>query len=270
MGNGVKWALVLLPLLAVSAEAADPSLPQAVADVPEDSSLPPGWALQVTPYLWAAGLKGDISPFRRGPTISVEKSVSDVMDHLNVGGFLDIWGRYDRLVFSGDVMYVNTTDSHVIGALPVIGATPGLSADVDTVQFSATLKGGYRVYDDQDLTLDVLAGMRIWHISNDVTVNYGTFSRSYGEDFGWVDPVIGFRAFYKVTPKFSVHAQADIGGFGAGSDHTWQALATANYAFTDHLSVSAGYKILDVDYDSDGHVFDSTLKGPILGLTYRF
>lgn len=271
MGNVMKGALAFLPLLVGGAQAADVApLQTAESSSEEESSLPPGWALQITPYLWAAGLKGDVSPFRRGPTISVEKSFSDVMEHLNVGGFIDVWGRYDRFVFSADMMYVNTTDSRVIGALPVVGATPGLSADVDTVEFSATLKGGYRVYDDRDFSFDLLAGVRIWHISNDVTINYGAFSRSYGEEFGWVDPVVGFRAFYRFTPQFSVQAQADFGGFGAGSDHTWQALATANYAFTDSLSVSAGYKILDVDYESDGHVFDATLKGPVIGLTYRF
>lgn len=229
-----------------------------------------GWAFQVTPYLWAAGLEGDISPFRRAPTLAVDKSFSDVLDHLNFGGFVDIWGRYDRYVFSGDLMYVNTTDSHAVGSLPMVGATPGLSADVDTAQFTATLKAGYRVYDDSDFTVDLLGGIRIWHVSNDLTVRYGGFSRSYGEDFGWVDPVVGFRTFYRVTPNLSFQAQADLGGFGAGSKHTWQALAMANYVFNDNLSVSAGYKILDVDYDSGGHIFDTTLKGPVIGLTYRF
>ncbi len=256
---------VLVSGAAADACAQDASEPP----VPVESNTP-GWALQVTPYLWAAGIDGDISPFRRAPTLSVEKSFSDIMEDLNFGGFLDVWGRYDRFVLSGDLMYVDTTDSHAIGALPVVGATPGLTADVDTVEFQATIKGGYRVYDGQDVTFDVLAGVRIWHISNDLTVNYGAFRRSYGEDFGWVDPVIGFRTFFTITPKLSIQAQADFGGFGAGSDSTWQALATLNYLFTDRLSVSAGYKILDVDYESDGHVFDTTLKGPVLGMTYRF
>lgn len=265
MINRIIVAGVLLSGMTAGASAQDAS----ASSVPVNSSAP-GWALQVTPYLWAAGIDGDISPFRRAPTISVEKSFSDIMEDLNFGGFLDVWGRYDRFVLSGDLMYVDTTDSHAIGALPVVGATPGLTADVDTVEFQASIKGGYRVYDGQDVSFDVLAGVRIWHISNDLTVNYGAFRRSYGEDFGWVDPVIGFRAFFGVTPKLSIQAQADFGGFGGGADSTWQALATVNYVFTDHLSVSAGYKILDVDYESDGHVFDTTLKGPVLGMTYRF
>ena len=228
------------------------------------------WALQITPYLWASGIKGDISPFRQAPTIHIEKSFSEIMDDLNFGTFVDVWGRYGNYVFSADIMYVNTTEGHVIGALPIIGNTPGLSADVDTEQFTATLKAGYRVYADPQFTLDLLGGVRIWHVSNEVTVNYGPFSISHDESFGWADPVVGMRAFVRLTDQFSLQAQADVGGFGVGSDLTWQALATFNYAFTDHMSASVGYKILHVDYDSGGHVFDTTLSGPVLGFTYRF
>ena len=98
----------------------------------------------------------------------------------------------------------------------------------------------------------------------------GTRSARHGEDFSWTDPVLGLRAFAPFNEKFSAQAQADIGGFGAGADATWSLLATLNYAFTDHLSVSAGYKVLDVDYDHRGHVFDTRLQGPAFGMTWRF
>lgn len=232
------------------------------------------WALQITPYMWAAGLKGDISPFRRAPTIGVEKSFSDVMDDLNFGGFVNIWARHDRFVLSGDMMYVDTTDSHAFGPLPAlpIAIPPGtiVKGSVDSKQFMATLQGGYRVVDTPDFTLDALAGARFWHISNDVTVSALGMSRSYGESFGWVDPVVGMRAFLPLTERLSMQAQADIGGFGAGAELTWSALATINYTVTDHLSVSAGYKVLDVNYDRGGHVYDTRLSGPVLGITLRF
>lgn len=240
------------------------------------------WALQISPYMWAAGLKGNISPFRQGPSIGVEKSFSDVLDNLNFGGFVNVWGRHDRFVFSGDIMYVDTTDSHGAGPLPtfqlpggiVVPAGTSVDAKVDTKQFTATLQGGYRVVDTPGFTLDALAGARFWHISNDVTLTVGlgggSVTRSYGENFGWVDPVIGARAFLPVTEKLSLQAQADIGGFGAGSKLTWSVLATANYVINEHFSASLGYKVLDVDYDHDGHVFDTRLSGPVLGMTYRF
>lgn len=253
---------------AADAVARQSEEPVAVADDPTS------WALQITPYLWAAGLKGNVSPFENGPTIGIEKPFSDVMDDLNFGGFVNVWGRYDRFVFSGDMMYVDTTDSHAFGPLPAlpIPLPPGtiINGSVDTTQFMATLQGGYRVVDTPDFTLDALAGVRFWHISNDVTVSALGMSRSYGESFGWVDPVVGARAFLPLTDKLSVQAQVDVGGFGAGSDLTWSALATVNYIVTNHFSVSAGYKVLDVDYDHGGHVYDTRLSGPVLGVTWRF
>lgn len=278
-----RYAIAIaLSLSAVqAADAADAAYDLPEAPAPESAERPT-WALQITPYMWAAGFDGHISPFRRGPTIAIDKSFSDVLDDLNFGGFVNVWGRYERLVFSGDVMYVDTTDSHGTGPLPGItipgiGVIPpgvNVDAEVDTKQFTATLMGGYRVIDTPQFTLDALGGVRFWHISNDVTLtaSLGGMSRSvsHDESFGWVDPLVGMRAFLPITEKLSVQAQADVGGFGVGSDFTWSAMATLNYVLTDHLSASAGYKVLDVDYEHDGHVFDSQLRGPVLGITYRF
>jgi hypothetical protein len=262
-----------------SAYGADPALDVPGKSVPAETQ---NWALQVTPYMWAAGLDGHISPFRRGPTIGVEKSFSDVMDDLNFGGFINIWGRYDRFVFSGDIMYVDTTDGHSTGPLPAIpipgvGVIPpggNIDAKVDTKQFTAALMGGYRVIDTPQFSLDALGGARFWHISNDVklTGSLGGLSgtASYDESFGWVDPLVGLRVFLPLTEKLSLQGQADIGGFGAGSDLTWSSMATVNYVFSERLSASMGYKVLDVDFDHDGHVYDTRLSGPVLGMTLRF
>jgi hypothetical protein len=265
-------AIAVASILAAAApgHAADPG-----AILPEEP-LPPveqerPWALQITPYMWAAGLEGNISPFRLAPTIGVEKSFSDVLDDLNFGGFVNVWGRYERFVFSADVMYVSTSDGYAFGALPVPPfPVDQAEVDVDTSQFNGTLMGGYRVVDRPEVTLDALAGIRAWRISNAVTVSGGGLTASIDESFGWVDPVIGARLFVPLTPKLSVQAQADFGGFGVGADSTWSALATVNYLLTDSLSVSAGYKVLDVDYADDGHVYDTRLSGPVIGVTWRF
>lgn len=231
---------------------------------------PKNWSLQITPYMWASGLKGNISPFKRAPSMEVEKSFSDIVKDLNFGGFVDFRGRYEDFIFAGDLMYINTTDVENIGKLPVIGNVQGLSATVDSAQFTATLKGGYRIYNDETVSLDLLGGVRIWHLSNDVTIRYNHFSESHKESFSWVDPIIGFRAFVNFTPDLSLQLQGDGGGFDVGSKKTWQGLATLNYTFTEHLSASVGYKYLRVDYKSGGHIYDTTLKGPVLGVTYRF
>lgn len=264
-------ALALGVMCAPLAHAADAVVPPS-PDMPPHEETRPRWALQITPYMWATGMKGHISPFRRLPTISVHKTFSDVVDDLDFGGFANIWGRYERFVVSGDLMYVSTSDSHSFTALPHVPLPPNISvtAKVKSTQLMAALMGGYRVVDTPDFSLDALGGVRFWHISNDVTASALGMNVSYGESFSWVDPMVGARAFLHLGDKASLHAQADIGGFNAGSDLTWSVLATVNYAFTDHFSVSAGYKVIDVNYDRRGHVFDTRLSGPVLGFTYRF
>lgn len=262
-----------------SAHGAEAAIGQPEGIVPAQSQ---DWALQVTPYLWAASLDGHISPFRHGPTIGIEKSFSDIVSDLNFGGFINIWGRYGRFLVSGDIMYVNTTDGHDTGPLPTltipgVGAIPpggDIAVRADTGLFTATLMGGYQIIDTPQFTLAALGGVRFWHISNDVrlTGSLGGIrgSTSYDESFGWADPLIGLRAFLPLEEKLSLQGQFDVGGFGAGSESTWSVLATVNYVFGDHLSASAGYKVLDTDYHRGGHVYDTQLSGPVIGLTYRF
>jgi hypothetical protein len=232
------------------------------------------YALQITPYVWAAGLNGRIAPFQGAPTIGVDKSFSDVMNDFNVGGFINLWARHDRFVFSGDVMYVSTTSEKTTGPLPPLPPPlppiPSVSASVDTKEFTSTLAGGYRLYESPSFTFDALGGVRIWSLSNRVSVQAGPLGGSYGESFAWADPVIGGRAFLRLSNRFSLQAQGDVGGFDISSRSTWSLLGTANYVVSRHLSLSAGYKVLSVDYRSDGYVFDATLKGPVVGATWRF
>jgi hypothetical protein len=248
----------------------------AAAADPEAEAPPPvgasDWIVQVTPYLWASGMEGNISPFRDAPTIHVEKSFSDIMEDFNVGGFVNIWARRDRFVFSGDMMYVNTTSAKTTTVLPDLFPPVGaeISGELDSIEFNASAQAGYRVIDASGFSLDALAGGRFWYISNDATINTPVGSVSVSEDFNWIDPLIGARAFYAFNDRLSVMGQADIGGFGVGSDLTWSLLGTFNYVFNDKWSASLGYKYLSVDYDDDGYVFDVDLYGPVLGVTYRF
>lgn len=230
----------------------------------------PAWALQLTPYLWAARLDGSVSPFRRSPTITVAKPFSEIFDDLNFGGFIDLWGRRGNYVLAADVAYTDITDSRTTGSLPVLAGTQVLDGSADTRQLTVTFKGGYRVHEGEKEVLELLAGVRYWHISNDVKLRYGTVSRSYGESFSWVDPVLGGRFRYRWNDRWQVQVQADVGGLGAGARFTWNVLSVVSYNISDQFSASAGYKMLGVDYRSNGHVFDTVMRGPVIGLTYRF
>jgi opacity protein-like surface antigen len=76
-----------------------------------------------------------------------------------------------------------------------------------------------------------------------------------------------------LTERWELFAGADIGGFGVGSNLTWQWLAGLGYRFEllgRKSFLRAGWRMLDIDYTDGGFKWDVTYSGPILGMTVRF
>jgi opacity protein-like surface antigen len=63
---------------------------------------------------------------------------------------------------------------------------------------------------------------------------------------------------------------ADIGGFGAGSDITYQALAGVSWQYSETFAANAGYRYFYQDYENDGFVWDMAAHGFYAGLGIRF
>ena len=131
-----------------------------------------------------------------------------------------------------------------------------------------TLAAGYRVVDTPDVRMDLVGGLRHWRVSGRVDVAALGASASRSDSF--TDPIIGVRFHADIAPGWSTLIYADIGGFGVGSERTAQIVATVNYAVSDNLFVSAGYRHMQVDYRTGGLRVDTRISGPILGATWRF
>lgn len=218
------------------------------------------WSAQITPYIWATGFGGDITPFTGAPTLSFDKSFSDVLEDLDAAFFLSGYARRDRLVFMGDLSWSSSSKSGTI--------SPGLPAEGKLTQRSVTLLAGWRAVQNEAFTLDLLGGVRAWSVKSSVDVAGGLMHASPGKDF--VDPILAVRANVTLAPQWSAIVYADFGGFGVGSESTSQILATVNYEVDDKLWLSVGYRQLDVDYRSGGTEVDMRMGGPLLGATWRF
>ena len=64
--------------------------------------------------------------------------------------------------------------------------------------------------------------------------------------------------------------RGDIGGFGVGSDLSWNAVGAASWAFAENWSAVLAYRLLDVDYDHNAFKYNVRTDGPALGLMYTF
>jgi hypothetical protein len=63
--------------------------------------------------------------------------------------------------------------------------------------------------------------------------------------------------------------RTDVGGFGVGSDLTWQTILGVGWGFTESGQLDLGWRFLDVDYDGN-FAFDAQYSGPMLGLIWTF
>jgi hypothetical protein len=218
-----------------------------------------GWQFAIAPYLWAAGMDGTVAIGEVEQDVDV--SFSDIIDNLDFAlmGHFDM--RNDRWVLSSDLVYVDLENSENL--------TNGtVTAGIDMTLFEVA--GGYRI----SRPVALLVGAR-W-------VDMGASFRYSGEIVGqdadagksWIEPLVGVHVFSPVSERWFFGLRGDVGGFGVGSELTWQAYADIGWKASGLVSIILGYHALDIDYeDGDGrHHFgvDLMVSGPQLGVVFTF
>ena len=96
-------------------------------------------------------------------------------------------------------------------------------------------------------------------------------------DLEWVDPFVGGRIRHQIAAGKELMLEADVGGFGAGSDFSWQVVGTYGfdvYCFGTPLHTVIGYRALAVDYSENGQFgrndLDFVEHGPVMGVKLRW
>lgn len=209
------------------------------------------WSFQLTPYVWTAGIDGDVGV---GPLVAeVDHDFSDLVEDLEWGASLGIEARKNAGFILGEVFY-SEFGSSFTGPL---GAQRGIDLD----SLIASLVVGYQVLDEP--RVETFVGAR--YFSLDVE-GRETLDRS--ED--WVDPLVGMRLVQSVSDPLDFVLLADIGGFGASSDLTWSVLPALSYQFSEQVAGKFGYRFMGVDYEDDGFVYDVDYTGLFLGAGIEF
>ncbi len=217
------------------------------------------WQYAIAPYLWASGMDGTVSV--GGQEQEAEASFGDILDNLDFAfmGHFDM--RNERWVLASDVIFVDLEQDQEVAQETV---TTGL--DMTLIE----LTGGYRVTP----VIALLAGAR-WF---DTGVNLAYDGDFVAEDAdagkNWVDPIVGVHAIAPLSERWWFGFRGDIGGFGVGSELTWQAYADVGFRASDLISVMIGYHALDVDYEGGSGMaaveLDLMISGPQLGVVFTF
>jgi hypothetical protein len=89
-------------------------------------------------------------------------------------------------------------------------------------------------------------------------------------DRWWIDPLVGLRGQVNFTRTLFAAAQADAGGFGAGSEVTVNTQATLGVNFSRNIALEAGYRYMYIDYDKDNFLYNVNMPGVFAGLIFKF
>jgi hypothetical protein len=226
------------------------------------------WQFAVTPYFWAAGADGDVAPFPNFPASHTDQSFGDILDDFQLGGAATFEASNGRWGFLGDFSYVDTDTGDSAVSADTAYDLVGLETKATWLSGAITLN----LSQSSHYRLDVLAGVRAnWMDTSVRLIDKDTNDELNGDhDENWVDPIVGVRAIFPLSDRWSVTGYADVGGFGMGSDLTYELYASANYNFNERMSLVLGYRYLSVDYNNNGFLYDISQNGPVFGAQFRF
>jgi hypothetical protein len=237
------------PVAALAAIAA------AVAPSP---AMAEDWEFQVMPYLWIAGIDTSVGNFSR------TASFGDILDDLAFTIMGEAEARRGRLILATDIVYLKlgTGKDLPVGAASIDGR---LKSTIWTNY------AGWRVLDIPSAKIDLMAGFRLYDLFTRATLVTTAGQRDLFEaDKTFASPVFGPRVTLDLSDKMFLRGAVDVGGFGLGSDLTWQGLAVVGYRFSSLITAEAGYRNLYVERDLSGRPFDLGISGPIVGVTFNF
>jgi hypothetical protein len=267
-----------------------PSHPGAQIEAP----TVPGWTFRVTPYGWLTALKGTQTV--RGRSVKVDASFIDIVEKSD--SLLALMGNFEArngpFAFYGDLVWskigVDGSNVRSRALAPGVTGALGTSLNLDIEMATVEVGAAYEVARSGPVAFDILGGARYWYQDVDLSFDLAAgvdigdltvagaraFARSGSVD--WLDPLIGARMRYTVAPGHELFLRGDIGGFGVGSEFSWQVIGGYGFEFGSYQGITfsgiVGYRALSVDYvQGEGrqrYGFDMVEHGPIIGISARF
>ncbi len=220
------------------------------------------WNFSLSPfYFWGTAIDGTQTV--KGQKTDLDVSFTDIFDNLEGILTFHFEGIHKQKIgFFVDFSWLNLGVDESIA--------PGVMLEVDYTGIYAELGGFYRIRKGSN-DFDFLGGIR--YTSMDVELEVGSLPEAQG-DQNWVDPILGVRWIGHLNDKWNLSLRGDFGGFGVGSDFTWNTIGLVIYRPWKHVSIAGGYRAMYQDYEdgsgSELFQFDATMHGPMFGATIYF
>ena len=222
------------------------------------------WTFIASPYVWFSGLGGEVTLPRGSESFNAD--FGDIFESMKFS-FMGLFeARRGNFSIVTDLMYLNLQQGIPV---PGQGAYSGGSSRVETTEVSVI--GLFTVLEQPAGRFELGGGLRAWWMNTEIKLDPGRLpGRSADSTTNWVDPVLAARASLRLNDRWSLTGYGDIGGFGVGSEFTWQAIATLDWRISDRFSASVGYRWVQIDYEASRANIDLDMSGPIIGASFRF
>jgi hypothetical protein len=297
----VLCGLVLEVTPAVSADLGPSPGEQLPQPVPSLSQ----WQFSLTPYLWLPWISGDVVVKGRGFDVAVDPA--DLITHLDWPIIVPAWMSYAEARRGPLSLFNDIVWSDVSGGT---GFSREVSGRFATATFGGNIKANYQIAiveaggaytvwsqgmqgSPGSTAFDLYAGARYWHQDVDISGNLtgtvalngplgltisGSRAIAKSGSVDWADPFVGARIQQQLAPGQEFVLRGDVGGFDAGSQFSWQAIATYNSPLCEIHGIPVdgyvGFRALSVDFSQGSgrskFEFDNVMYGPVIGATMRF
>jgi hypothetical protein len=214
------------------------------------------WSFGAGLYGLASGMTGDLGI---GPVnADLDMKFNDIWDNLELGAMGKFRAGYGRWSIDTDVIFMRLGMSKSV-----------FSADIDQWMVEPSLNFRFNKY------VEASAGVRYNSYEAEIR-GPGILpdARVLSGRQNWWDPVVGLNLTLPFARRFSFNVGGDIGGFGVGSDFTWQAFPYFNWQISETFSVQAGYRLINTDYESGSGLqrfkYAVLSYGPQVGATFKF
>jgi hypothetical protein len=213
-------------------------------------------------YLMFPAMKGETA-IGNLPELEVDASPDDILGNLKMGAMFYLEATNGDWSISSDFLYMKLGQDAVPGNIVT-------SAEVTMKQTAWELAGLKRVKP----WLDAGIAGRLVSLYMGLDLETVNNPQSGSGTETWFDPVIVVRSNNVIKDKYLAQLRLDAGGFGIGSDFTWQLQANAGYRFSKLFQTSIGYRYIGIDYDkgegSERFLYDIDTFGWVLRCGFNF
>jgi hypothetical protein len=217
---------------------------------------PKGLKVELMPYLWYAGLEGDLT--LNGTEYEFSKSPEDVFEAVSVAGSFLAVLQYNRFLlwYQGDYFNRSTDELDIHPA----------NVSIDSTMILNEVAVGYQIdgfFEGQ--TFDLMVGARFLNMENELIIADHSVAK---REVNVADPMLVIRPSIPLFPSLikglRFNPTLAIGG-GGDSELVFELFPQLQYQFTDNIAMRIGYRTVGYKFTGDNNE-DNELNLRLAGL----